>query len=187
MRPALAKLPQELEGHGILLRRWRVGDAEILARAVTESVDHLRPWMAWVAREPLDIEQRRAMLRRSELSWAEGGDVMLGVFKDGQVAGSSGLHRRLGPGGVEIGYWIHPRFTRQGLATMAARLLTDAAFSVPDIDRVEIHHDKANVASAGVPRKLGFALVDERPDPIDAPGEIGVECIWRLMRRDWPG
>ena len=169
----------------MLLRRWRVADAEILARAVTESADHLRPWMAWIAHEPLSIEERRAMLAQTEARWAGGGDVMLGIFKDGHVAGSTGLHRRIGPGGLEIGYWIHPRFTRQGLATRAAGLLTSAAFSIPGIDRVEIHHDKANVASAGVPRKLGFALLEERPDPIDSPGEVGVECIWRLERGTW--
>jgi len=44
------------------------------------------------------------------------------------------------------------------------RLLTDAAFQIPGIERVEIHHDKANVASSGVPRKLGFELVEEVPD-----------------------
>ena len=185
MRHGLARLPEQMEGRGIRLRRWRVGDAEILTRAVTESADHLRPWMAWMAQEPFDPERRRAMLRQSEAEWAEGGDVMLGVFADGEVAGSCGLHRRLGPGGLELGYWIHPRFTRRGLATTAAGLLTDAAFSIPDIDRVEIHHDKANVASAGVPRRLGFALVAERPDPVDAPGEIGVECVWRMDRDDW--
>jgi hypothetical protein len=34
-------------------------------------------------------------------------------------------------------------------------MLTNAAFTVPEITQVEIHHDKANVASAGVPRSLG--------------------------------
>jgi RimJ/RimL family protein N-acetyltransferase len=147
-------LPDLVEGQGILLRRWRVHDAEVLSQAVTESANHLRPWMAWMAHEPLDIEQRRAMIRRSEVTWAHGGDVMLGVFKDGLVAGGFGLHRRVGPGGVEIGYWIHARFIRQGLATTASGLLTGALFFVPSVDRVEIHHDRANAASARVPRKL---------------------------------
>ncbi|HET8979995.1 MAG TPA: hypothetical protein VFN87_17705 [Solirubrobacteraceae bacterium] len=39
---------------------------------------------------------------------------------------------------------------------------------------VEIHNDKANTARAGVPRKLGFILIDERPDTPSAPAEIGI-------------
>jgi RimJ/RimL family protein N-acetyltransferase len=50
---------------------------------------------------------------------------------------------------------------------------------------VEIHHDKANVASAGVPRRLGYTYVSEQPDEPTAPGEIGIDCTWRVTRSDW--
>ena len=40
---------------------------------------------------------------------------------------------------------------RQGLATSAICLLTDSAFALVGISHLEIHHDKANVASAGIP------------------------------------
>jgi RimJ/RimL family protein N-acetyltransferase len=80
---------------------------------------------------------------------------------------------------LEIGYWIHAGFLRRGLATRVSCLLTDAAFTVAGIERVEIHHDKANVASAGVPRRLGFTpspkrRTSGRPPPRSAstaPGE----------------
>jgi RimJ/RimL family protein N-acetyltransferase len=111
--------------------------------------------------------------------------VVLGVFLDGQVVGGCGLHRRLGPAGLEIGYWIHPSFLRRGLATSAARLLTGAAFTLPETTHVEIHHDKANEASGGVPRKLGFAFIGEQPDTPEAPGEVGIECRWRMTRERW--
>src|SRR6185312_15596398 len=145
-------LPERLEDpDGLLLRRWVPEDAEGLGRAVAESVEHLRPWMAWIAHEPMALDSRREMIAEWEHDWSEGGDVVMGVFvDDGRVAGRCGLHRRIAAGGLEIGYWIHPAFLRRGLATRVARMLTDAAF-VPGITRVEIHHDKANQASAGVP------------------------------------
>lgn len=171
---------------GLLLRRWTPADADVLGQAVLESSDHLRPWMPWVAGEPLSVDQRRAMLAGWEREWSQGGDAVLGILADGCVAGSCGLHRRIGPGGVEIGYWVHPAFTRRGLATTAARLLTEAAFSLPAIDRVEIHHDRANAASAGIPRKLGFELIDEIPAlEQSAPAEIGIDCRWRMTREGW--
>jgi ribosomal-protein-serine acetyltransferase len=183
---APARLPERIEGaDGLLLRRWRVADAEALQAAVAESADHLRPWMPWMAAYPVALEDQRALLARWEREWSAGGDVALGVFKTGRVAGSCGLHRRRGPGVLELGYWIHPAYTRRGLATAVARLLTDAAFTVPAIDAVEIHHDKANTASAAIPRRLGFRFLGETPDEITSPAELGIDCCWRMERDRW--
>lgn len=182
-----AILPELIEGDGLVLRRWRAADAELLAVAVAESIEHLRPWMPWIAQEPMTLQQREAMLAQREREWAGGGVVMLAVIAGDRVAGGCGLHRRIGAGGLELGYWIHHAFTRRGLATKTARLLTDAAFSMPDIQRVEIHHDKANQASARIPCKLGFRLIEDAPASPVAPAEIGIERIWRMQRTDWGG
>ncbi|HET8953262.1 MAG TPA: GNAT family N-acetyltransferase [Solirubrobacteraceae bacterium] len=167
------------------IRHWRVEDAEAQARAIAESLDHLMPWMPWAAGEPKPLEARVAMLREWEAERVAGTGEYFAVWLDGTVVGSAGLHRRIGDGGLEIGYWIHPGYLRRGLATEVARQLCDRAFAEPDLDRVEIHHDRANVASGGVPAKLGFELVgDERRTP-EAPGEEGVERVWRLSREAW--
>jgi ribosomal-protein-serine acetyltransferase len=160
-------------------------DALVLSDAVAESSEHLRPWMAWIAGEPLTIEQRRSMLIGFERDWLAGGDVVLGMFLDGRVVGGCGLHRRIARDGLELGYWVHPHFTRRGLATTAARLLTDTALTLPGITHVEIHHDKANLASAGVPRRLGFWRLAEVPDEIEAPAEFGIEWQWRIDQERW--
>jgi RimJ/RimL family protein N-acetyltransferase len=169
----------------VLLRLWQVDDAARLGHAVAESAGHLRPWMAWMTDEPQTPEQRRAMLGRWEAEWSDGGDAYYGIFFDGDVVGSCGLHRRLGPDALEIGYWIHAAFVRRGLATEAARLLTDASFSMREISSVEIHHDKANLASSGVPSRLGYRFVGEHHDVATAPADTGVECVWRIARSEW--
>ena len=184
--PAGAQLvPERIEGDGLLLRRWVIADAHQLWRAVAESAEHLRPWMSWMADEPLTPDARRQLLVRWEQEWRTGGDAVFGIFVDGHVAGSCGLHRRRGPGVLEIGYWIHSAFIGRGLARAAARLLTDVAFSEPGIEAVEIHHDKANVASAGIPRGLGFQFVGETPDGASAAAEVGIDCAWRMDRDRW--
>ena len=58
---------------------------------------------------------------------------------------------RIGPGGLEIGYWVRRAYTRRGIATTAAAALVDQAFRLPGIERVEIVHDELNVASGGIP------------------------------------
>lgn len=185
-RAVTGRLPEKIAGSDSLtLSRWIQEDAEKLGRAVAESVEHLRPWMAWVTREPLPLQERRALINGWEEEWLAGGDVVMGTFIDGEVAGGCGLHRRIGPGGLEIGDWTAKSFLRKGTATTAARLLTDAAFACSEITRVEIHHDQANRPSAGVPRHLGFELVREVHDEVEAPGETGVSCEWQITREDW--
>jgi ribosomal-protein-serine acetyltransferase len=180
------RLPDFIVGPSALtLRRWTRDDAAQLGEAVADSVEHLLPWMPWIAREPLSVGEREALIDSWGQEWLAGGDVVMGVFVDGAVAGGCGLHRRIGPGGLEIGYWTARRFLRQGIATTAAGLLADAAFSDPAITRVEIHHDKANQASAGVPRKLGLRLAREQVDEIQAPGESGISCEWQVTRQEW--
>jgi ribosomal-protein-serine acetyltransferase len=180
------RLPEHIAGpDGLILRRWARDDAAQLVEAVTDSVEHLRPWMPWIALEPMSVTERQALIDSWDQEWFDGGDVVLGVFVDRAVAGGCGLHRRIEPGGLEIGYWTARRFLRQGIATTTAGLLTDAAFSDPAITRVEIHHDQANRASASVPRKLGFHLVRHMVDEIRAPGESGISCEWQITRAQW--
>jgi len=181
-------LPEVAGSDGeLIVSRWTVTAAAELGRAVDESLEQLLPWMPWASEPPLSLEDRRALIDRWASEWAAGGDCIYGIFADGQVAGSCGLHRRLEAGGIEIGYWLHPDYTGRGIATRAARLLTAAAFTDPQIELVEIHHDRANSSSAGVPRRLGFELVGEFEDPVRAPGESGVECRWRMTRERWEG
>lgn len=159
------------------MRPYRVEDAPALHESVMASLEHLRPWMPWIALEPQTVEQREARI----VEWSETGEGY-GLWLGDVHVGGCGLHDRIGPGMREIGYWVRAGFTGRGLATEAARRMVAVAWSLPDVDVVEIHHDKANVASGRVPAKLGFTLVREIPDEITAPGEIGISCEWRLRR-----
>jgi ribosomal-protein-serine acetyltransferase len=141
--------------------------------------------MPWIQAEPLSPEDRLALINKWQADWEEGGDMVIGAFLDMEVVGSTGLHRRRGPGVLEIGYWVHVDHIGKGYATEIADALTTAAFTVAGIERVEIHHDKANVASAGVPRRLGYTVADETADEITSPGEVGIDCRWLVTRQQW--
>ncbi|MET8956700.1 GNAT family N-acetyltransferase [Streptomyces sp. NPDC004533] len=162
------------------LRRWRVSDIETLHPVITESLDHLLPWMPWAASH--GRKQTEEYLARCEEQWGSGQGYDYAITSGGAVIGSCGLMRRIGPGGLEIGYWLHPTWTRKGLATMAAAALVHAGQQLPEIDRIEIHHDEANPASGAVARRLGFTEAERvrLPDGPTAPGEAGVRVIWRL-------
>jgi RimJ/RimL family protein N-acetyltransferase len=180
------QLPGEPGTHGdVTVRRWRAEDAQELNDAVAASREHLLPWMPWAGEQPDTLARRRERIGEWEREWRAGGDCVYGIFVGGALAGGCGLHRRLGPGALEIGYWLAVGFTGRGVMTIAGALLTDAAFSMPEIGLVEVHHDKANEPSAGVPRRLGFTLVRELAREPQAPGEVGVECQWQITRGEW--
>jgi len=182
----LRQLPASPGRRGeIVVRRWRREDGQALNQAVIGSREHLRPWMPWAHEDPPTLAARRKLFAEWERDWRAGGDAFYGIFVAGAVAGGCGLHRRLGPEALEIGYWLAADFTGRGVMTAAGELLTDAAFSVPGIQFVEIHHDRANERSGGVPRRLGYTLVGEVAREPQAPAEIGVECRWRMTRQQW--
>lgn len=153
------------------------------------SVEHLRPWMAWAATEPRPLAERRDLLVAGERSWEAGTDFVFGLFDVDDprtVVGGCGLHARVGPAALEIGYWVRAGHTGRGHATAASSALVDAAFGLAGIERVELHHDEANLASARVPEKLGFRLVRKVPDEIVAPAEVGISWEWVLERPTVP-
>jgi RimJ/RimL family protein N-acetyltransferase len=183
----MARLPDHIETERLVLRRWTTADAPALGTAIAESLEHLRPWMPWAGGEPVALDDRARWIEQGNRDWEAGGDVVLGILlPDGTVVGGTGLHRRAGPDTLEIGYWIHVDHARRGYVTEAVAALTDAAFTVTGIEHVEIHHDVANVASRGVPEKLGYTLIGEvEPTTASAPGEDGVHWCWRVDADAW--
>ena len=100
------------------------------------------------------------------------------VGRDGALVGTIGLHRKTGAHSAEIGYWIGVAHTRRGYGTAAARAVTLMAETLPGVRQVEIQCDEANVASAGIPRKIGYRLDRIENHEPEAPGERGRRMIW---------
>jgi ribosomal-protein-serine acetyltransferase len=175
--------PEVITNAAVTLRRWRPADAELSYRITRESLDHLNPWMAW-ATPDYSPDSARDFVERCEANWADGAAFQYLILVQGEPAGSAGLMARIGAGGLEIGYWVHPAWTGRGVATSAAAALTDAALALPGVDRVEIHHDVLNAASGRVPAKLGYAFIEEVPTDPDmiAPGDAGTSRVWRITR-----
>ncbi|HUY21825.1 MAG TPA: GNAT family protein [Acidimicrobiales bacterium] len=178
--------PERIELDGLVLARLTADDAPTVSAAAVESLDHLRPWMPWATPEGTSLEAQRERLLGPASAWTPGSDYGYGMFlPDGRLVGGIGLHRRIGRSALEIGYWVHVDHTRRGIAAAAAAALTAAGFALRGIERMEIHCDEANVASAAVPRRLGYRLaarVDHEPE---APGETGTRLVWVVHRREW--
>ncbi len=173
----------------LLLRCWQPSDAPLLQTVLAANLDHLRPWMKWAQQEPTDLQTKIKLLRQMRGKFDLGRDFNFVLFDraERQLLGGLGLHGRAGEGAREIGYWLHKAYTRRGLMTEAVAALTQVAFIIDTVDRLEIHCDPRNVASAGVARKLGFTHeITHRRRDVTPDGRQRDTMIWTLLANEYP-
>jgi RimJ/RimL family protein N-acetyltransferase len=151
-------IPARIETERLVLRRWEPADAPLLKDAVDSSLEELRAWMDWAPAEPEAVEDIENRLMDFRDAFDEGENAIMGAFAadETRVLGGTGLHERVGPFGLEIGYWIRADALRRGYATELAAVLTRVGIEVCGADRIEIRIDPGNEPSLGIPRKLGF-------------------------------
>ena len=169
--------------------RWvTVDDAEAIAQAVGESLDQLRPWMPWADAQSADATFQRVRLRDHPQQRRRGAEWQYGLFRtaDDALLGSIGFMTRRGPGTLEIGYWLRVDAGHRGYATTAAQALTETGLQMEGIDRTIIVCDEANVRSAAIPKRLGYALDHVEARAPEAPGETGVMQFWIAERAGPP-
>lgn len=172
--------PERIDLGDVVLRRYVPGDAVQLASVARANLEHLSPWMTWATVESTTEEAMAGFIAESTGRIEEGADAGWGIFDgEGRLLGGTGLHDRIGPGGVEIGYWLAASATGRGVMTRVAGALTDLGLALDGVVRVEIRCDEANRRSAAVARRLGYRLerviASDRPQ---APADTGRDMIW---------
>lgn len=175
--------PEELEAGPAILRRWQPGWSTELLTAVLASLPELQAHMVW-AKDGYDSDSAETFLRETARGWVEGTDFGYAIWTPGgAIVGSASLMGKMGPGVLEIGYWVRTAYTGRGLATAAAIALALSALSMPGVSTVAIRHDAANLASARVAHRAGFVEVQRRPSTLDEGREgTGVEVLWERRR-----
>ena len=160
----------------------------MLVEAIAANLEHLQPWMPWAAHEPQPLDRKVALLRRFRRRFEAGEDFTYGLFAPDErtVVGGAGLHRRVGAGAIEIGYWVHVDHVRQGLATEASAALTRVGFGPLALQRIEIHCEPANAASCLVAARLGFVHDVTIPGCVTSPTMNPRDMmIWTMRHEDF--
>jgi RimJ/RimL family protein N-acetyltransferase len=184
-RPA----PYRIETERLVVRCYETRDAPLLKDAIDSSLEHLQPWMPWALDEPQALEQKIELVESFRSSFVAGENFTYGIFAadEAELLGGTGLHPRVGPGGLEIGYWVRASATQKGIVTESTAALTRAGFEVCEADRIEIRIEPRNQASFGIPRKLGF--VEEATLRRRLPGREGGPLrdvtIFTMFREDF--
>lgn len=186
--PKFANPAYRIETARLVVRCYQPSDAVLLADSVSESVEHLKPWMPWAHNEPEPFEYKAKRVVEFRGKFDLGQDFTYGIFnrEETQLLGGTGFHTRLGEKELEIGYWIHKDFVKQGLVTESTAALIKVAFEIIHIHRIEIHCDHRNKASAAVPRKLGFTHEGTLRAKTPFLDDWSDSMIWGLIESEYP-
>ncbi len=167
------------------LRLFMPYHAAELSQLVLQNVDHLQPWLSWVSAN-YDEKSAQVFINNSLRQLADNNGMHLGVFFQGQLAGAIGYGywnwraRR-----TELGYWLGRDFTGQGLMTRAVAALTDYAFEVLALNRLEVRMAIENKRSAAIPERLAFTYEGIRQQ-YDMRDGVPVDTrFYYVLAGDW--
>ena len=180
------KVPARIETERLLLRGWDPCEIDEIVSIVDRNRAHLLPWMPWAAPDqPQGAEHYRDLVETWSRGFTGHGDMVYRVGrKDGRFVGGGGYHHRVGPGALELGYWVDQDLEGQGFVTEWVAAQTRVAFAC-GYDRVEIHHDLSNTRSSAVPERLGFkrdAVLRRRST--NADGILQDKVVWSLFANE---
>ncbi len=155
--PPSPRAPYRIETERLVLRPYGPEDAEALRATTARCKEHLLPFMPWARFEPQTLEQKSELILAFRARYDSREDYVLGMFDTaGRLVGGTGLHPRLGPGAMELGYWITPENEGQGFVTEAVKALCRVAFDGLGVDLVAVRMAPENERSIRIPERLGF-------------------------------
>jgi RimJ/RimL family protein N-acetyltransferase len=155
---AQANTQPEINDQGLILRPWRVEDAEAVHRACQDPV--IQRWTR-VPSPYLPTHARYFVTQHSEAAWREGTGAPFAVIDPdtGELLGSCGLvtiDRVLAS--AEVGYWTAPWARGAGVATRATRAVSRWAFESLGMRRIVWQAEVGNHASRLVALRAGFRV-----------------------------
>lgn len=158
------------------LRQLRLDEAETVFSVVDRNRAYLSQWLPWVeaTKSPRDSEE---FINEMISKRATASEYGYGIFVNGKFAGHTSLMHTADDQQPEIGYWVASEVAGQGVATKAAKALTDFGFEKLGLGKIVIKADPKNIASNKVAEKLGY-----KPGRQEHIGGIGLANVWEIER-----
>ena len=142
------------------IQRCRPRDALEHMKACQESANYLGDYLGWGVDAPTWNFKQHASWILHHARTTDPHESYCVYFKNkliGFFSYGSGADKH----GIQICYWVRKGYEGNGVATAVTEILTQKAFFPKRFGYVEIHVDKANLASRKVPEKLGFEIDEE--------------------------
>lgn len=154
--PPLPPWPAVPPAHGrVALRPVVDADVALVRELATD------PYIPTIGTVPVDPDDEAALawVRRQQARHPEGAGFSFTVTEagSGAVVGHCGLWlRHLAEGRATAGYAIVPAQRGRGLATDALVALTRFGWTIPGLERVDLHVEPWNVASVRTAERAGY-------------------------------
>ncbi|MGZ3710616.1 MAG: GNAT family N-acetyltransferase [Bdellovibrionota bacterium] len=154
----IPEMPMPILTPRLMIKPRRLGEGKIIAQAIIESLEHLKPYMPFAQRAPTEEEVEENCCKSVE-DFEARRNFNLSIYdRERKVfIGSTGIHRpNWEVRSFEVGYWVHKDFLRHGMILEAANAVTRYAFNQLKARRVEMRCDSRNLGSFELMKKLGF-------------------------------
>ena len=166
---------------GWRLRLLEETDAEDLYATVDANRDHLARWMPWAAGQTL--EGTLAFIRSTRRQLANNDGFQTAIVEEGRIIGMVGFHGvSWDHRSTSIGYWLAEAAQGRGIMTRAVRALADYAFTVWELDRIEIRAAVDNKRSRSIRNGSGF----DRKACSARPSWSAIDTWTTPSTRGWP-
>lgn len=138
----------------VTVRPWgERGDVEALVAACNDP--EIASFLDLIP-QPYTPRDAAAYLELCRHGWQDGSSTNFAIVLDGPAVGSVGVRIGEGDGVAEIGYWVAAQVRGNGVCTRAVRLVSRWTLERPEIARLQLRADEANVASNRVAQNAGF-------------------------------
>ena len=141
---------------GVLLREFSSDDLPMALDLATD------PYVAMVGSLPAHASEAQAIdwIERNRRRWADrvGFSFAVAEAVTGRAVGQLGLWLAdLEQGRAQIGYFVMPSARGRGFAAAALAAATAFAWTIPQLQRIELHIEPWNVASVRTAERAGYA------------------------------
>ncbi|MFM1984907.1 MAG: hypothetical protein RLZZ295_73 [Actinomycetota bacterium] len=172
-----AHWPVVLRDQEIYLQPLRFRDRAQWNRVRAENREWLSPWEATIP--PISEESYRELPSYFEMvkilnhEARAGRSMSFAIWQGGNLIGQISLGGIIygAMRGGHIGYWIDRNYANRGYTTKAVEMLTQYAFEVLRLHRVEINLRPENASSRRVAEKAGYVLEGERARYLHIDGQ----------------
>lgn len=148
----------QLEGAKIILRKFKIEDAEQVYQNVREPSG--RPW-AYAIKDPYSLKDAADWIEKThkDFETREAFQFAVVLKETGEVIGGAGIHSiNWDNRKAEVGYLIRKQDRGKGYATETARLLLDHAFKDLQLNKIGARMFTENTPSQKIVEKCGFTL-----------------------------
>lgn len=140
----------------VLMRTLTTDDASEIYKVIDKNRVYLRKWLPWV--DNTDSEDVVLNVINKWITQQENGnDLVFGIYKAGLYIGNIGLHNiDMENKKAIIGYWLSEDNQGSGIMTNCVQTLINYAFTIIELNTIDIHCALQNSKSRAIPERLDF-------------------------------